>query len=35
MGYGDLFSNCAFRLLPKKWNAPIPANNRPGANISD
>jgi hypothetical protein len=28
-GHGDLFSNCASKLLPKKSNAPIPANNRP------
>ena len=32
-GHGDLFSNCAFKLLPKVSNAPIPANNRPSAQI--
>jgi hypothetical protein len=32
-GHGDLFSNCALKLLPKVSNAPIPANNRPGARI--
>ena len=32
-GHGDLFSNCAFKLLPKVSNAPIPANNRPSAHI--
>jgi hypothetical protein len=31
--YGDLFSNCASKLLPKKSNAPIPANNRPAVDI--
>jgi hypothetical protein len=33
MGHGDLFSNCAFKLLSKKSNAPIPANNRPSVDI--
>jgi hypothetical protein len=33
MGHGDLFSKYAFKLLPKVSNAPIPANNRPGAHI--